>query len=69
LREAAEQAEQSEGGQASKEDTASSEEVGGASSEHEEAGEGQRVGIDDLLLATGRHVQRSPPRSRLLGRE
>jgi len=45
---------------AGEEDPASSEKVGGAPAEHEEAGEGERVGVDDPLLATSRHVQRGP---------
>ena len=57
LREASEQAEEGEEGEADHEDAAAAEEVGSTPAEHQEPGEGERVGVHDPLQRGGRHVQ------------
>ena len=57
LGEPAEEAEEGKGRQSDDEDAAPAKHVSGAAAEHQEAGEGQRVGVDDPLLAGIRHVE------------
>ena len=57
LGEPAEEAEERKGRQPGDEDAAPAKHVRGATAQHQEAREGQRVSVDDPLLAGGRYVE------------